>query len=119
MFIKVAILENGPFHVYFGGITLLSLFAFLLFTLLWLTLCCQKTIEEVDDIFICIQKQLLYPNALGWSTSELKSFSSQLKNHKVEFNICGFFTLNMQFFCASVSVIFTYILVLNQFSQGV
>jgi hypothetical protein len=119
MFIKAAIIENGPFEVYFAGVTMISLFAFMLFTFLWLTLCCQKTTEEVDDIFICIQKLLLYPNALGWSTSELKRFSSQLKNNKVEFNVCGFFTLNLQFFCASVSVIFTYILVLNQFSQGV
>jgi hypothetical protein len=119
MFIKVAILENGPLQVYFYGVSMLSLFAFMLFTFLWLTLCCQKTTEEVEDIFIGIQKLLLYPNALGWRTSELKSFSSQLKNSKVEFNVCGFFTLNLQFFCASVSVIFTYILVLNQFSQGV
>ena len=119
MFIKVAILENGPFQVYFSGISMLSLFAFMLFTFLWLTLCCQKTTEEVDDIFICIQNLLLYQNALGWSTSELKSFSSRLKNNKVEFDVCVFFTLNLQFFCASVSVIHTYILVLNQFSQGV
>jgi len=117
--IKVAILENGSFQVYFTGVSMLSLFALMLFTFLWLTLCCQKTTEEVDDIFISIQKLLLYPNALGWRTSELKSFSSQLKNNKVEFNVCGFFTLNLQFFCASVSVIFTYILVLNQFSQAV
>ena len=119
MFTKGAIIENGPFQDYFNGVSMFSLFAFMLFTFLWLTLCCQKTTEEVDDTFICIQKLLLYPNALGWSTSELKSFSSQLKNSKVEFNVCGFFTLNLQFFCASVSVIFTYILVLNQFSQGV
>jgi hypothetical protein len=118
MFIKVAIIENGSFQVYFNGITMLYLFAFMLSTFLWLTLCCQKTTEEVDDIFICIQKLLLYPNALGWKASELKIFSSQLKNNKVEFNVCGFFTLNLQFFCASVSVMFTYILVINQLSQG-
>ena len=119
MFMKDAILENGPFQIYFGGVSLLSLFAFMLFTFLWLTLCCQKTTEEVHDIFICIQKLLIYPNSHGWRTSELKSFSSQLKNNKVEFNVCGFFTLNLQFFCTSLSVIFTYTLVLNQFSQGV
>jgi len=119
MFIKVAILENGPFQVYFAGVTMLTLSVSMLFTFLWLTLCCQKTTEEVDDIFICIQKLLLYPNALGWKTSELKSFSSQLKNNKVEFNMCGFFTLNLQSFCASVSVIFTYVLVLKQFTQAV
>jgi hypothetical protein len=119
MLMKDAILENGPLQVYFAGVAMFSLFAFMLLTFLWLTLCCHKTTEEVDAIFVCIQKLLLYPNALGWSTSELKSFSSQLKNNKFQFNVCGFFTLNLQFFCGSVSVIFTYILVLNQLSQGV
>jgi hypothetical protein len=118
MFIKVAILENGPFLVYFKGISMLFCFVFMLFSFMWLNFGCQKTTEEVDDIFNCIQNLLLYPNALGWSTSELKKFSSQMKNHKVQFIVCGFFTLNLQFFCASLSVIFTYILVLNQFSQG-
>jgi len=91
----------------------------MLYTFLWLNLCCQKTTENVDDIFICIQNLLLYPNALDLSTSEMKSVSSQLKNNKAEFNVCGFFTLKLQFLCARVSVIFTYILALNQLSQGV
>jgi len=116
MTIKSAIVENGHFQLYLKGVFLLSDCVFMLLTLLWLTMCCQTTTEEMRNIFICIQKLLLYPNALGWSTSELKSFSSQLKNSTSEFNICGFFTLNLQFFCASVSVIFTYILVLYQFS---
>jgi hypothetical protein len=114
--IKGAILENGHFRDYLKGIAVLSECAFMLLTLLWLTMCCQKSTEEVHATFGCIQKLLLYPNALGWSTSDLKSFASQLQNSKVDFNVCGFFTLNIQFFCASVSVIFTYILVLNQFS---
>jgi hypothetical protein len=113
--LKLAIVENGPIQLYLISFATI-LCALLLFSLLWLTMCCQKTTEEVSNIFIGIQNLLLYPNALGWSTSELKSFSSQMKNNKVEFNICGFFTLNLQFFCASVSVIFTYILVLHQLS---
>jgi hypothetical protein len=116
MTIESAILENGHLQLYLKGITLLSECAFMLLILLWLAICCQKTTEEIHGTFVCIQKLLLYPNALGWSTSELKSFSSQLKNSKVEFNVCGFFTLNLKFFSASVSVMFTYILVLNQFS---
>ena len=114
--IKRTILEYGCFQLYLKVVTNLSECAFMLFTLLWLTMCCQKTTEEFNDIFICIRKLLLYPNTLGWSTSELKGFASQLKNSKFEFNVCGFFTLNLQFFCASVSAIVTYILVLNQLS---
>jgi hypothetical protein len=114
-----AIFQNGTFNLYLKSVCVLSNCAFMLLTLLWLILCCQKTTEETHEIFVCIQKLLLHPNAYGWSKTELKSFSSQLKNNKVEFNVCGFFTLNLQFFCASVSVIFTYMLVLYQFSPEV
>jgi hypothetical protein len=112
--LKRAIVEYGPIQLYLTVLTNMLLCAFMLIALLWLTMCCQKFTKEVGNIFIGIQKLLLYPNTLGWRTSELKSFSSQMKNNKAEFNVCGFFTLNLQFFCASVSVIFTYILVLHQ-----
>jgi len=116
MAIKHAIVDNGLFQLYLTGVSNFLKCFELLLIFIWSALCCQKTTEEVNDIFVCIQKLLLYPSALGWSTSELKGFSSQLKNSKFEFNVCGFFTLNLQFFCASLSVIFTYILVLSQYS---
>jgi hypothetical protein len=114
MTLKRAIVNNGPIQLYLRAVTNFMQCAVMLLALLRLTMCCQMTNEEVGNIFIGIQKLLLYPNALGWNTSELKNFSSQMKNNKAEFNVCGFFTLNLQFFCASVSVIFTYILVLHQ-----
>jgi hypothetical protein len=116
MTINLAVVENGLLQLYLKSAFILCDCAFMILALLWLTVCCQTTTEEIRSTFFCIQKLLLYPNALGWSTSELKSFSSQLKNHIFEFNVCGFFTLNLQFFCASMSVIFTYLLVLNQFN---
>jgi hypothetical protein len=116
MTIKRAMVDNALFELYLIGVSNLLKCVGLLLIFIWSAFCCQKTAGEVNDIFICIQKLLVYPNALGWSTSELKGFSSQMKNSKFEFNVCGFFTLNLQFFCASVSVIFTYILVLYQFS---
>ena len=114
--IKLAIVENGLFRLYLKGVSNLLKSVGLLLIFIWSALCCQKTIEEVNDIFVCIQKLLLYPSALGWSISELKGFSSQLKNSKCDFHICGFFTLNLQFLCASLSVIFTYIVILSQYS---
>jgi hypothetical protein len=116
MIIKTAIVENGLFQLYLKGVSILLKSVGLLLIFIWSALCCQKTTEDVNDIFVCIQKLLLYPSALGWSTSELKGFSSQLKNSKFDFNICGFFTLNLQFLCASLSVIFTYVVVLSQYS---
>jgi hypothetical protein len=114
MTLKRAIVENGPIQLYFTVLSYILVCAFMLLALLWLSMCGQKTTEEMGNICIGIQKLLLYPNGLGWSTSELKSFSFQMKNNKAEFSVFGFFTLNLQFFCASVSVIFTYILVLHQ-----
>jgi hypothetical protein len=119
MFLKLAIVENGPFQLYLMGLCTILLSVFWLLNLLWLGMCCQKTTEEVSNIFIGIQRLLLYPNELGWSTSEMKNFSSQMKNNKLEFNICGFFTLNLQFFCSSVSFTFTYILVIHQLCYGI
>ena len=116
MTIKQAIVENGLFQLYLEGVSSLLECIALLLIFMWSALCCQNTTEQVNDIFICIQKLLLYPSAFDWNTSELKGFSSQLKNSKCEFNICGFFALNLQFFCASLSVIFTYIMVLSQYS---
>jgi len=116
MAIKRATVDNGRFQLYLRGLSNFLKCSELLLIFIWSALCCQKTTEKVIDILIWIQKLLLYPSALGWNTSDLKGFSSQLKNSKFEFNVCGFFTLNLQFFCASVSIIFTYILVLSQYS---
>jgi hypothetical protein len=117
--IKTAIFQHDQFYLFFRGASTFCICAFKLLTFLWLTVCCHKTTEEVQDIFVCIQKLLIYPNSLGWNKRELQGFIFQLKHMKVAFSICGFFTLDLQFFCGSVSVIFTYILVLNQFIQGV
>jgi hypothetical protein len=119
MLLKLAIVENGPFQLYLEGSYTILLCVMLLLSLLWLAMCCQITTEEVSNIFIGIQRLLIYPNALGWRTSEIKSFSSQMKNNKLEFNVCGFFTLNLQFFCAIVSFTFTYILVIHQLCYGI
>ncbi|KDR19122.1 hypothetical protein L798_07004 [Zootermopsis nevadensis] len=114
-----AVFNNGNFEIYFKGITLLSMCAFELLAFFWLTTCCNSTAEEFNATLIHIQKLLLYPYISTWTIVDLKSFSSQLKNVKIEFNICGFFNLNLHFFCASVGGMFTYIIVLSQFNQKV
>ena len=86
--------------------------AFKLPRFLWLTRCCHTGTEEVRDTSVCIQKLHLYQNSLCWSKSDMKNLLFKILNMKVGFNVCGFFTLNLQLFCASVSVVFTYILVL-------
>jgi hypothetical protein len=114
--LKEAIFNNDNIKRYFKGIGLLCLCVFELLTLLWVTMCCNSTVEEVHSTFVYIQKLLLYPNIHSWTVTDLKSFSYQLKNVNIEFNILGFFNLNLKFLCASVGVICTYALVLNQFN---
>jgi hypothetical protein len=114
--LKEAVINDGDFHDYFKATVLLFACLFDLLPFMWLTVCCHSTAEEVQDTRICIQKLLLYPNGLTWSTADLKRLSSQLKNLKPEFSVCGFFTLNLQFLSGSVGAILTYIFVLNQFN---
>jgi hypothetical protein len=83
---------------------------------LWLTICCHTTTDEVQDTLFCVQKLLLYPNAFSWSTADLKSLCFQLINLRVDFNVCGFFTLNLQFICGTVGILLSYIVVMNQLS---
>jgi hypothetical protein len=115
--LKEAIFNNGDFYVYLKGVAVMCLCFFQLLTFLWLTICCHSTVEEVHDTLVCVHKLLLHSNELFWNTADLKRLAYQLANVKVEFSVCGFFTLNLQLLCGSVGIIFTYILVLNQFSQ--
>ncbi|PNF21471.1 hypothetical protein B7P43_G13506 [Cryptotermes secundus] len=114
--IKEALMNDADFYVCLKGATLLSASFFDLLIFIWLTICCQSTADEVQDTIVCIQKLLLRPNRPFWSTEDLKRLLSQLKNLKVEFSVCGFFSLNLQLLSGSVGVIITYIFVLNQFN---
>lgn len=115
--LKEAVFNNGDFYVYAKGTAVMLLCFSQLLTFLWLTICCHSTAEEIHDTLICIHKLILYPNRLFWTTADLKRLAYQLANVKVEFSVCGLFTLNLQLLCGSVGIMFTYILVLNQFSQ--
>jgi hypothetical protein len=115
--LKEAVFNNGDFYVYLKGVVVMCLCFSQLLTFLWLTTCCHSTAEEIHDTIVCIHKLLLFPNRLFWTTADLKRLAYQLSNVKVEFSVCGFFTLNLQLLCGSVGIMFTYILVLNQFNR--
>jgi hypothetical protein len=116
-FIKFGAFNSQSFNTWFKVITFLCSSSFGLLNFLWLTICCHTATDEVQDTLVCIQKLLLYPNGFSWSIADLKRLSSQLKNLKVEFGVCGFFTLNLQFICGTVGLLFSCILVMNQFSK--
>jgi hypothetical protein len=111
------IFNTRKLDVFLQGIFFLCISSFGLLNLFWLTICCHETTDEVQDTLVCVQKLLLFPNECSWSTADLKRLSSQLKNLKIEFNVCGFFTINLQFFCGTVGILLSYILVMNQLIQ--
>jgi hypothetical protein len=86
----------------------------LLFTFAWIISCCHLVTGEVYKLLLYVNKIEIYSNVTQSTIVELRSFISQLKDMKVEFNICGLFMLNMPFLCATLGVITTYVTVLFQ-----
>jgi hypothetical protein len=86
-------------------LTILCTSSFSLLNFLWLTICCHATTDEFQDTLVCVQKLHLYPNAFSSSTADLKRLCFQLINHRVDFSVCGFFILNLQFICGTVGIL--------------
>jgi hypothetical protein len=80
----------------------------------WLISCCHMVTEEVNRVLLYVHKIQLCPNVTHGTIVELGSFTSQLRDVTVVFSVCGFFTLDLQFLCATFGFIVTYILVLFQ-----
>jgi hypothetical protein len=118
-FLNAAASSTHIVAVCLQGIFFLCLSPFGLLNFLWLRICCHATADEVQDTLVCVQKLLLYPNVFSWNSPDLESLSSQLKDLKVEFSVCGFFTLNLQFICGTVGILLSYILVMYQLSHVV
>jgi hypothetical protein len=86
---------------------------------LWRDFCIREngTGQQVAQLHHRYMMMILYPNSLGWSKSEMKNFF-QIKSMKFVFNICGFFTLNLQFFVQVwVLYYFVQVWVLHYFVQ--
>jgi hypothetical protein len=118
-YLTVVILRNaissyGDGEVYLKGALLVYLCVSNLILFLWLIVCCHQTTEELHRTPVHVQKLHLLPNIGSRFKSELNSFCFQLRDVKVEFNICGVFTLNLHFLCGVLSIVFTNILVLVQ-----
>jgi hypothetical protein len=85
-----------------------------LFIFVWINSCCHLVTEEVHRLLLCIHKIQIYSNVTQSTIRELRSFVSQLKDMRVEFSVCGLFTLNLPFLCATLGIITTYVVVLFQ-----
>jgi hypothetical protein len=112
--LKEAIVNRHELKEFILSATLLYWCMSILFMYVWLNSCCQSVTDEVHKLMVCIHKIQLCPNVTYGAVAELNSFTAQLKDTRAEFSVCGFFTLNLQFLCASFGVIATYIIVLPQ-----
>ena len=103
--------EIRPYIVF---IYLLTRSASVLFLVGQLALLSQQTSEEVNKAILNIHKLILFSSPSYEAVRELENLQNQLKDMKIEFSVCGFFTLNMSYFCAFMSGIVMYALILVQ-----
>lgn len=66
-----------------------------------ITLTCHMTTQEASLSVILVEKLLLCHDLGDDTVNELKAFSTQLGNMRIEFSPCGFFTLILSFLYAS------------------
>ena len=75
---------------------------------------CHTATNEARSSRILVQKLLLEGNCRNECVKELKMFSLQLHVMTSEYNICGFFSLNLKLFASVVSVIVSYVIIMVQ-----
>jgi hypothetical protein len=77
-----------------------------------MTLACHVTTQEANLTVTLVEKLLLCRGLEGDTVNELKDFSTQLSNMRIEFSASGFFTLNLSFLYAMTGVICSHIIIL-------
>jgi hypothetical protein len=80
----------------------------------WLVISCDAAAHEANRGVVYIQRVKASPHTGHDVVMKLENLSSQLKDMKVEFSVCGLVVLNLQFLCTFVGGIFTYILIMVQ-----
>ncbi|KAJ9593868.1 hypothetical protein L9F63_027489, partial [Diploptera punctata] len=84
------------------------------FCFFWMAKLCSDIEEQVKLSVIIVQKFMLVSNIEHSTLTELERFSFQLNNIKMEFNICGIFTMNLRFLSSFLGVALTYLVILHQ-----
>jgi hypothetical protein len=81
-------------------------------------LACQRVSNEVRRIVNQIERLKLQPDLSDDVSNQLRIFSKQLQECKIEFSACGFFDINLSHFCAVVLTSTTYITTLIFLERG-
>jgi hypothetical protein len=78
-----------------------------------ITLPCQKTSEEYQECIDNIQELLLSADQKDVAR-QLKLFSNQLQNNRIEFTASGFFVVNLSLLTTLTGVTVTFVILLIQ-----
>jgi hypothetical protein len=103
------------------GVTTYILSCYLLFwgtvyviPFVWLVISCDEAALDGNRGVIYIQRVKASPHMGHGGVTELEKLSSQLKDMKVQFSVCGLFVLNLPFLCTFLGGIFTYFIIMVQ-----
>jgi hypothetical protein len=75
---------------------------------------CQFAENERETSISLVQKLLLGDNLGDKNCEELEMLSAQLRDMKIKYTACGFFTLNFPYLCSVVGLISSYVLIMAQ-----
>ena len=80
----------------------------------WMIVCCHKTTQEANKGIYFIHRISLDRDIHYSIITELDKLLSQMINMRVQFTVCGLFSLNPTFLCTVFSGILTYVLIMVQ-----
>ncbi|KDR13681.1 hypothetical protein L798_12327 [Zootermopsis nevadensis] len=87
----------------------------LLGTIVSLTAICEMAASSAKGVGHKVQTLLLENPLRNDVLEQLKLFSQQISNDKIQFTASGLFTINLSLFCTFMASVTTYIIVLYQF----
>jgi hypothetical protein len=83
------------------------------FSIIAITLSCQKTSEEYQECVDSVQELLLRANQKDVVT-QLRLFCNQLENNRIKFTACEFFAVDLSLLTTLTGVTVTYVILLVQ-----
>jgi hypothetical protein len=89
----------------------------LLGTMVSLTVICEMAASKAKGIGHKVQTLLLQNPLRSDVLEQLKLFSQQISNDRIEFTAAGFFIINLSLLCTFMASVTTYIIVLIQFTS--
>jgi hypothetical protein len=75
---------------------------------------CQFAENERESSRIIVQKLLLEDSLEDDYCKELTMLSAQLRDMKIKYTACGFFTLNLPYLCSVTGLIISYVIIVAQ-----